>query len=440
MFVVHTSQHHIFTRVPAERVTRLVLGMNLLVRTSLSRKPPIANVLYRASHRLLNSQPDGISSVLIADPPGMRVVDLNRPEALNALNAEMVSTLLPLFQDWQRKDGDVRLVVLRGTGGRAFCAGGDIRALHDSAKAFRLGGDPSALAPAHQFFAEEYSLNHAIGTSRVPVVSLLEGITMGGGVGLSVHGTVRVATESTIFAMPETGIGFFPDVGGTYFLPRLRGSLGVYLGLTGARLSGRDVLTAGVATHFVPSERMEALEAILLQFALKGEVDVRALCSALASLDRLPGHIPSEGEAEASAPALLDEQTLVEIDDCFGRGCVDSIVAAVHELAAKASASQPRSLWAVHAAKELARASPTSLMVTFEALKRGGEDGTSLADCLQMEYRIAQRFLKHPDFQSGVEAVLTRGSKPAAWVREELTPAELEEFFVVGDGGELAIM
>jgi len=187
----------------------------------------------------------GIDALLIADPPGLRVIDLNRPKALNALNQEMISTLLPLFHDWQQPGGDVKMACFRGTGGKAFCAGGDIRFLRESA----LGLEGKTLAMGHAFFREEYTLNNAIGTSRIPVVSLLDGITMGGGVGISVHGDLRVATENTLFAMPETGIGFFPDVGGTYFLPRLRGALGMYLGLTGARLKGRDTLVAGVRHH-----------------------------------------------------------------------------------------------------------------------------------------------------------------------------------------------
>ena len=170
----------------------------------------------------------------------------------------MVRTLLPLVQDWQQPNGDVHLVVLRGSEPRAFCAGGDIRFLHDCAS---IGEGPPLLA-AHAFFFDEYKLNHALGTSRIPIVSMLEGIVMGGGVGLSVHGHVRVATESTLFAMPETGIGFFPDVGATHVLPRLRGALGTYLGLTGARLSGRDVATAGIATHYVPYERLSMVEGV----------------------------------------------------------------------------------------------------------------------------------------------------------------------------------
>jgi enoyl-CoA hydratase/carnithine racemase len=196
----------------------------------------------RALSSEASAAPEQEPELLIANAPGLRIIDLNRPKVLNSLNGAMVRTLLPLVQDWQQPNGDVHLVVLRGSSERAFCAGGDIRFLYDCASI----GEGPPLAAAHAFFYDEYTLNHALGTSRVPIVSLLEGIVMGGGVGLSVHGHVRVASESTLFAMPETGIGFFPDVGATHFLPRLRSpALGAYLGLTGARLSGRDVATAG---------------------------------------------------------------------------------------------------------------------------------------------------------------------------------------------------
>ena len=395
----------------------------------------------------------GSEAILIAAPPRMRVVDLHRPAALNALNSEMVATLLPLVQNWQQADGDVKLVVFRGAGERAFCAGGDIRFLRECS----LTGTAEGRAPALDFFRGEYSLNHAIGTSRVPIVSLLEGIVMGGGVGLSVHGHVRVATESTLFAMPETGIGFFPDVGGTYFLPRLRGALGMYLGLTGARLRGRDVLTAGVATHYLPSERIEALEAILLELAAKTAnkaytlesnqdfVEPDVLATALASLEQVgAGAMGASNAADAEAPPpMLTDEALAEIDEIFGLADVGEITEAVNALAAGAAgaagaSTPPQPLhWAVGAARELARASPTSLAVTHAALKRG-KQCSSLAECLQMEFRMAQRFLRHPDMASGIGAVLSKGADRAVWAPPP-TVAEVDEFFAAGEGGELVL-
>ena len=396
-----------------------------------------------ASRRLMCTEVS--SQVLIASPPAMRVIDLHRPKALNALNSEMIDVLLPLLRDWQQVGGDVKVVVMRGSGERAFCAGGDIRYLHECAAAYSAHGDPSALDGARDFFRREYTLNHTIGTSRIPVVSLVDGIVMGGGVGLSVHGDLRVATERTVFAMPETAIGFFPDVGGTYFLPRLRGSLGMYLGLTGARLRGRDVLTAGVATHYVPSERIEAVEALLLEFAsqtvgkaytlesTKDSVDVDALSAAVRAVDQLDGGQRS-ANASAAAPELLTARTLAEIDACFGGGRdLHSIIEGVNELAQGPSSAgeDGHGHWAVQAAKDLARASPTSLAVTHEALRRGGQCAT-LGECLQMEYRLAQRFLRHPDMVSGIGAILSKSSAPVAWA-EPPDVTQLEEWFSAGE-------
>jgi enoyl-CoA hydratase/carnithine racemase len=366
-------------------------------------------------------------SVLIAKASGLRVVDFNRPKALNALNEEMIDIIYPLIQDWQRKDGDVKLVVFRGSGERAFCAGGDIRFLHDSAAS--LGG--AAPAMAHTFFAKEYKLNNALGTSVVPVVSIVDGIVMGGGVGLSVHGQYRIATENTLFAMPETGIGFFPDVGGSYFLPRLPGGLamGNYLGLTGARLSGRDAVTAGVATHFVPVDRLETLEGILAEIADQGlnagHVNLNVLSSSIAALDKL--------DAKNVEPSFI-ETDADEIAACFSHDDVDEILDAVAVLAGQKPGS-----WADKANKALKRGSPTSIKVTHELLRRGAAL-PDLASCLQLEYIVAQRFMKHTDFVKGVSAVLgLDGGKKGAPVDWASAPSgdELESFFIPGEGGEL---
>lgn len=378
-------------------------------------------------------------SVLIANAPGLRVVDLNRPKALNALNAEMVDTLLPLVRDWQQLDGDVKMVVFRGVGGRAFCAGGDIRFLHECAS-----GDEERRAAAHRFFNEEYSLNHALGTSRVPVVSLLDGIVMGGGVGLSVHGQFRIATESTLFAMPEVGIGFFPDVGGTFFLPRLRGALGNYLGLTGARLSGRDVHAAGVATHFVASERVPLLEGLLANYAQKaldkgGDIDQATMHSAIAALDHIDHFTqPAGSSPPEEAPASYLTVHAEEIDYCFSLPDVPAIMSAVNEMAEAATSAADDQHWSLRAAKELSKASPTSLAVTLEALQRGSELET-LGECLQMEYRIAQRFMRSPDFLSGVAAVLSKERTAPEWGAAPATAAGVEEYFEAGAGGELEL-
>lgn len=245
-------------------------------------------------------------------------------------------------------------------------------------------------------------------------------------------------------------------MGGTFFLPRLagggpEGGLGLYLGLTGARLKGRDVVTAGVATHFVPQDRVEMLEAVLLEFAQatqgkaytlesnQDRVDEEALSAAIRSIDRLADEMPSEGEAEDSGRPLLDEASLAEIDETFGRASsVDEILSTVSALAAEATARGEAEHWAVGAAKELSRASPTSLRVTFAALQRGAQCA-SLAECLKMEFRIAQRFMRHPDFVAGVGAVLQRETTRPSWDAPPSSADELEEWFEEGEDADLEL-
>src|ERR1051326_4913372 len=191
-----------------------------------------------------------IDDVLFEQRGAVGVITLNRPKALNALTQDMCLRMKAQLEDWA-KASNIKTVVIRGAGERAFCAGGDIRALYDSGKA----GTPYAL----DFYRDEYRLDAAVKHFPKPYVALLHGIVMGGGVGVSVHGSHRVGNETVSFAMPETGIGLFPDVGGSYFLPRLPGEIGMYVALTGERLNAADSLYAGVLTHIVPASATEEL-------------------------------------------------------------------------------------------------------------------------------------------------------------------------------------
>src|ERR1700722_12922245 len=221
---------------------------------------------------------------------------LNRPRVLNTLTLDMVRSFTATLADF-RDDPHVHAVVIEGAGDRAFCAGGDIRALRDG----QLPGDRSGV---EAFFREEYDLNLMISSYPKPYVALIDGICMGGGIGVSVHGPYRVATEHAMFAMPETAIGFFPDIGGTFFLPRLPGQLGVYLGLTGLRTTGANAVHAGFATHFVSRARLPALSAAL------AEIGVAALAR---YAEPLPPY--------ANAPHLA------AIDRCFAADTIGEIAA-----------------------------------------------------------------------------------------------------------------
>ncbi|XP_063503796.1 3-hydroxyisobutyryl-CoA hydrolase, mitochondrial isoform X8 [Pongo pygmaeus] len=197
-------------------------------------------------HLRMSKHTDAAEDVLLEKKGCAGVITLNRPKFLNALTLNMIQKIYPQLKKWEQ-DPETFLIIIKGAGGKAFCAGGDIRVISEAEKA------KQKIAPV--FFREEYMLNNAVGSCQKPYVALIHGITMGGGVGLSVHGQFRVATEKCLFAMPETAIGLFPDVGGGYFLPRLQGKLGYFLALTGFRLKGRDVYRAGIATHFVDSEK-----------------------------------------------------------------------------------------------------------------------------------------------------------------------------------------
>ncbi|MFC0408474.1 enoyl-CoA hydratase/isomerase family protein [Roseomonas elaeocarpi] len=305
---------------------------------------------------------------------------LNRPEALNAQDLGMVEAIVEALERF-RDDPAVRLVILEGAGGRAFCAGGDIRAVREAV----LAGDA---APAERFFALEYALCGTIARFPKPWISLIDGICMGGGVGLSVHGSHRVVTEAATVAMPETAIGFFPDIGSSHVLPRLPGAIGNWLGLTGARLRGAEAVEAGLATHFCARDALPALR----QALLSGDAEaVEAHCRPVR-----PGAVAATREA---------------IERCFAVGTLPRIVAALEG---------ENSDWSRAQLAALRRCSPTALSVTREMLRRGA--AWDLDTALQHELALARRMIRHPDFSEGVRALLVeRGDQPR-W-----QPATLEE-------------
>jgi enoyl-CoA hydratase len=206
-----------------------------------------------------------MSEILFEKMPGqvgaLGLITLNRPQALNALSHEMIIKMYQQLIHW-KEDAEVKAIVIQGAGEKAFCAGGDIRKVYDAK-------NDEALT-MKQFFWDEYRLNSLIHHYSKPYIALLNGITMGGGVGVSLHGSHRVATEKFLFAMPETGIGFFPDIGGSYFLSRCKGRMGIYLGLTGARIKAADALYLNIANHFVGAEKLAELISVLAASDLGG--------------------------------------------------------------------------------------------------------------------------------------------------------------------------
>ncbi|KAK6310184.1 hypothetical protein J4Q44_G00200650 [Coregonus suidteri] len=332
------------------------------------------------------------AEILVEKVGNAGVITLNRPKALNALNMNMIRLIYPQLKKWET-DKETDIVIIKGAGGKAFCAGGDIRAVTEAGKV----GDPLA----KNFFREEYILNNTIGTYQKPYVALIDGITMGGGVGLSVHGRFRVATEKTLFAMPETAIGLFPDVGGGYFLPRLQGQLGLFLALTGFRLKGRDVQRAGVASHFVESQKIAALE--------KELVDLKT--PSIEEVSRVLDSYQKRSSLDAEKPFVL-EQHIDVIDKLFQSNSVEGIV---HNLKTDGSP------FAQKQAETLAKMSPTSLKITFKQLQAGG--AMSLQEVLVMEYRLSQAcMVKGSDFYEGVRAVLVDKDHSPKW-----SPSTLKE-------------
>ncbi|MCK6452111.1 MAG: enoyl-CoA hydratase/isomerase family protein [Alphaproteobacteria bacterium] len=351
--------------------------------------------------------------ILLERRGAIGLATLNRPLALNALTLPMIRAYWRRLDAWEH-DPEVKAVVLRGAGERAFCAGGDIRAIHDAGKA----GDRLT----RDFFREEYALNHRIHAMAKPHVALIDGITMGGGVGLSVHGSHRIATERTLFAMPETGIGLFPDVGGGYFLPRCPGETGMYLALTGARLKAADALHCGVATHAVAGAEIAALIE-----ALAGADYGRNAHGAVNRV--LAGFTVAAGEA----PIAPHRAT---IDRCFAAGSVEAILDA---LTADGSAGD-HSEWARQQRAVILTKSPTSLKITHRQLRAAAF--MSLAEDLTMEYRLTQACIAGHDFYEGVRAIVIEKDNAPKWrpaTLGEVDDAAVERHFAPPKDGDLQI-
>jgi enoyl-CoA hydratase len=324
--------------------------------------------------------------ILLERRGALGLATLNRPKALNALTLPMIRALDPQLAAWA-SDPEVAAVVIRGAGERAFCAGGDVKACWDDGRAMKRGEGDGRLT--QEFFREEYRLNRRIHVFPKPYVALLDGITMGGGVGLSIHGSHRVATERTLFAMPETGIGLFPDVGGSWFLPRCPGQVGTYLALTGARLHAADALHAGIATHHVPSGDLDAL--------------VESLASADLSAGREAVDAILARHASDAGPASLAEHRAA-IDRCFYFDAIEEIFAALENEGTD---------WAKATLKVLSQMSPTSLKVALRQIRRGA--ALDFDDAMKMEYRLSQACMRGHDFYEGIRAVLVDKDRSPKW-------------------------
>lgn len=337
--------------------------------------------------------------VLIDVESGVAVMTLNRPAAMNALTLSMIETLRAKLCAWAG-DGTIAAVVVRGAGDRAFCAGGDIRALFDAHK----DGGPLT----ETFFRAEYQLNRLIYHYPKPYIALIDGVVMGGGVGISVHGRHRVLSEKTLFAMPETGIGMFPDVGGSFFLPRLPGELGMFLGLTGHRLRAADCIYAGIGDCYIPTSCHDELIG-----ALRTGGDISATLSQLSE--------------DAGEPPLLARRDL--IDRCFSAASVPAIERALENDDGEGAAD----MLAAMRSK-----SPISQMIAYRQLRAGA--ALDFDGCMVMEYRLSQHVMAGHDFAEGVRAMIIDKDNTPDWrpsALSQVSPDMVEGYFAPPPSGDL---
>ena len=340
------------------------------------------------------------SEVLARVQSGVGRITLNRPKALHALNRAMCEAMIEALLAW-REDDAVKSVLIDHAGERGFCAGGDIRMIAESG-----AGDA---AEAKAFFKVEYRLNHLMFDYPKPITAIVDGIVMGGGVGISEPALVRIATERTTYAMPETGIGLFPDVGGGWFLPRLPGQTGVWLALTGARLKAADTVFLGIHSHYLPEDALDAFRAILAADPAH-PVDVAD------GLETDPGEAPIEPH-------------LANIDRLFAHDTVEAIFSAL-----EADGSD----WALAQLATLKTKSPQSLKVTLRQLRLGATL-PSFADNMAMEYRLGGRVVRTHDFQEGVRAVVVDKDNRPNWSPADLsgvTDTDLDALFAPLPAGE----
>jgi enoyl-CoA hydratase len=330
------------------------------------------------------------SDILFARRGAAGIVTLNRPAALNAITHEMVRALARQLDAWAH-DGAVTRVIVTAEGGRAFSAGGDIRALYELGRAGRKD-------EALEFFREEYTLNTAIKRYPKPYVSLIDGIVMGGGFGVSVHGSHRVAGDRFQFAMPEVGIGFFPDVGATWVLPRMPGETGAWCALTGERMKTADGVATGIATHHVRSDRFPDL-----LDALCGNVSVDALLAAFA-------------EPAGEGPVMARRGV---VDTLFAADRVEDIL---QNLDAEGGAE---TAWAHATAATMRQKSPTSLKIALAQVRRGRD--WSFEECMQAEMRIVSRIVEGHDFYEGVRAAIVEKDNAPRWRPPSLADASGSE-------------
>jgi 3-hydroxyisobutyryl-CoA hydrolase len=341
-----------------------------------------------------NDDPDDVT---FTNNYGVRSIELNRPKKLNSLNGSMARKIIPRLQEWAKSDM-AGVVIMKGNG-RAFCAGGDVAELAKWNKEGAEGQQRSA-----DYFGLEYKLDHLIATYTKPYVAFMDGITMGGGVGLSIHAPFRIATENTLFAMPETTIGFFPDVGASFFLPRMEGALGTYLALTSEQLKGVDAFYHGVATHYIHSSTLQQLESRLAELQFPDYMPLNERFKIInATIEEFSTGLPSS-TPHISGALRKTIDSVFHIDQPDMSAILSSL-----EKVVETGASQDLKTWAQKTIDTIHTRSPISVSVTLQQMRIGRQ--WSIAQTFQNEYSIASTFMSHPDFVEGVTARLINRTK-----------------------------
>lgn len=367
------------------------------------------------------------ASILLDVKDSVAVIGLNRPKALNSLNPEMCTSIKRILLEWQsqqespQRRSNVNAFLMKGMGGKAFCAGGDVKSIYTELveSSSNAKGGPQPATPgsiSYDFFKVEYEMNYLLGMSKIPQVSFWDGIVMGGGVGVSVLGAFRVATEKTMFAMPETAIGLFPDVGSSSWLPHIPRGQGLYIGMTGCRLGAADLLHTGIATHFVPSSRLEELEHAIIESKPS---------SNLAEAKKAIGGILDSfsGRPEESKSLIIPNADSIE--RCFHeKNSVDDILAALKEESTTRGDASAK--WANDTLQLLSKMSPTSLKLTVAQLKEG--KSKSLKSCLEMEFRLMMGCMLAPDFREGIRALLVDKDNKPKWA-PAASDSQIREYF-----------
>ncbi len=347
----------------------------------------------------MQNNTDIIFEEIIGENGNLGLITLNRPSVLNALNHSMFMSLDKYLKEWEQAVS-IKAIVIRAAEGRAFCAGGDIRYAYEKG----LAKDPSL----PHFFRDEYRLNQYIYHYSKPYIALMNGITMGGGVGISIHGSHRIGTKRLSFSMPETGIGFFPDVGATYFLTRLPGKIGFYLGLTGARIPYNDCLAAGLIDQVIAEDSLQDLINKLAGASLEknAEATISDICNQFT--------VPVEKSV------LMEHEA--EINACFSKNTIEEIFAALENYPSE---------WCQEVLSVLQKKSPTSLKITLRQLQLGKK--LNFDECMKLEYRLTNRFLHNLDFFEGVRAAIIDKDQQPKWqpsTLEEVKASNIESYFL----------